>query len=67
MKYKCEDWYGRLKSGWMADLKQAVQLANLLRCEVRDEKEDIIYSSWDGWNSDYPDIEKICFPIKQIA
>ena len=35
-------------------------------CEIHDEKGDIVYSSWDGWNGDYPNIKKIQFSVADI-
>ena len=67
MRFKCSDWYGKLRSGWLDSLAAAVELALLLNCEVYDENGNIIFSKWDGWNGDYPDIEKIWFPVKQTA
>ena len=37
-----------------------------LDCEVHDENGDIIYSKWDGWNGDYPEIEKRWFPVTDM-
>ena len=35
-------------------------------CEVHDENGDIIFSQWDGWNSDYPNIKNICFLVADM-
>lgn len=38
----------------------------LLGCEVYDENGEIIFSQWDGWNGDYPDIKKKAFPVADM-
>ena len=37
-----------------------------LGCEVYDENGEIIFSQWDGWNGDYPDIKKKAFPVADM-
>ena len=66
MKYACYDWYGNKKSDNIDNLKDAVREALKLGCEVHDENGDIIYSKWDGWNGDYPEIEKRWFPVADM-
>ena len=65
-KYKCYDWNGNLVVSEINDLKDAVRQALKNGCEVHDENGDIIFSQWDGWNSDYPNIKNICFPVADI-
>lgn len=62
-KYKLYDWDGNLIKSDIEDLEKAVEEAVTNGCEVHDENGDIVFSEWDGWNSDYPDIEKICFQV----
>ena len=62
MKYACYDWYGNKKADNIDNLKDAVREALKLGCEVHDENGDIVYSKWDVWNGDYPEIEKRWFP-----
>lgn len=66
MKYACYDWYGNKKADNIDNLKDAVREALKLGCEVHDENGDIIYSKWDGWNGDYPEIEKRWFPVADM-
>lgn len=56
MKYRCYDWYGTEKANNLSSLKDAVKEALRLGCEVYDENGEIIFSQWDGWNGDYPDL-----------
>lgn len=65
-KYKCYDWNGNLIVSEISDLKEAVRQALKNECEVHDENGDIIFSQWDGWNSDYPNIKNICFLVADI-
>lgn len=66
MKYTCYDWYGNKKVDNIDNLKDAVREALKLDCEVHDENGDIIYSKWDGWNGDYPEIEKRWFSVAEM-
>ena len=66
MKYSCYDWNGKKKADNIHDLKEAVREALKLECEIHDERGDIVYSSWDGWNGDYPNIKKIQFPVADM-
>lgn len=66
MKYTCYDWYGNKKADNIDNLKDAVREALRLDCEVHDENGDIIYSKWDGWNGDYPEIEKRWFSVADM-
>jgi hypothetical protein len=66
MKYACYDWYGNKKADNIDNLKDAVREALKLGCEVHDENGDIVYSKWDGWNGDYPEIEKRWFPVADM-
>lgn len=66
MKYTCYDWYGNKKADNIDNLKDAVKEALKLDCEVHDKNGDIIYSKWDGWNGDYPNIKKIQFPVADM-
>lgn len=66
MKYTCYDWYGNKKADNIDNLKDAVREALKLDCEVHDGNGDIIYSKWDGWNGDYPEIEKRWFPVADM-
>lgn len=66
MKYTCYDWYGNKKVDNIDNLKDAVREALKLDCEVHDGNGDIIYSKWDGWNGDYPEIEKRWFPVADM-
>ena len=63
-KYKCYDWNGNLIVSEINDLKEAVRQALKNECEVHDEHGDIIFSQWDGWNSDYPNIKNILIEVK---
>ena len=65
-KYKCYDWNGNLIASEINDLKEAVRRALKNGCEVHDENGDIIFSQWDGWNSDYPYIKNICFLVADM-
>lgn len=65
-KYKCYDWNGNLIVSEISDLKEAVRQALKNGCEVHDENGDIIFSQWDGWNSDYPNIKNICFLVADM-
>lgn len=47
-------------------LTHAVKEALRLGCEVYDENGEIIFSQWDGWNGDYPDIKKKAFPVADM-
>lgn len=66
MKYACYDWYGNKKADNIDNLKDAVREALKLGCEVHDENGYIVYSKWDGWNGDYPEIEKRWFPVADM-
>lgn len=66
MKYRCYDWYGTEKANNLSSLKDAVKEALRLGCEVYDENGEIIFSQWDGWNGDYPDIKKKAFPVADM-
>ena len=66
MKYSCYDWYGSKKADNIDNLKDAVREALKLDCEVHDENGGIIYSKWDGWNGDYPEIEKRWFLVADM-
>ena len=66
MKYACYDWYGNKKADNIDNLKDAVREALTLGCEVDDGNGDIVYSKWDGWNGDYPEIEKRWFPVADM-
>ena len=63
MNYKVYDWDGKKLAENIDNLKDAVREALKLGGEICDENNDIIFSQWDGWNGDYPNIEKLCFPI----
>lgn len=65
-KYRCYDWNGNLICSEISDLKEAVRQALKNGCEVHDENGDIIFSQWDGWNSDYPNIKNICFLVADM-
>lgn len=65
-KYRCYDWNGNLIVSEINDLKEAVRQALKNGCEVHDENGDIIFSQWDGWNSDYPNIKNICFLVADM-
>ena len=65
-KYKCYDWNGNLIVSEINDLNEAVRQALKNGCEVHDENGDIIFSQWDGWNSDYPNIKNICFLVADM-
>lgn len=65
-KYRCCDWYGNIVKTNICNLKEAVREALKHKYEVRDENGDIIFSQWDGWNGDYPNIKYICFPIADV-
>lgn len=65
-KYRCYDWNGNLIVSEINDLKEAVRQALKNGCEVHDENGDIIFSQWDGWNSDYPYIKNICFLVADM-
>ena len=65
-KYKCYDWNGNLIVSEINDLKEAVRQALKNGSEIHDENGDIIFSQWDGWNGDYPNIENICFLVADI-
>lgn len=65
-KYRCYDWNGNLIASEINDLKEAVRQALKNGCEVHDENGDIIFSQWDGWNSDYPNIKNICFLVADM-
>jgi len=62
-KYACFDWNGRLVAQGFDNLKDAVKQALKSGCEVQDQNGDIVFSKWDGWNSDYPNIKEISFPV----
>ena len=66
MKYRCYDWYGTEKANNLSTLRDAVKEALRLGCEVHDENGEIIFSQWDGWNGDYPDIKKKAFPVADM-
>lgn len=66
MKYKCYDWDGQLVESDIYNLKDAVRSALKKGCEVHDENGDIIFSQWDGWNGDYPNINKISFIVADM-
>ena len=65
-KYRCYDWNGNLIVSEINDLKEAVRRALKNGCEVHDENGDIVFSKWDGWNSDYPNIKSIYFLVADI-
>jgi hypothetical protein len=65
-KYKIYNWDGKLIKSNIDDLKEAVREALKYKCEVCDKNGDIIFSQWDGWNGDYPNIKNICFPVADI-
>lgn len=65
-KYRCYDWNGNLIVFGISDLKEAVRQALINGCEIHDENGDILFSQWDGWNSDYPNIKDICFPVADM-
>ena len=65
-KYRCYDWNGNLICSEISDLKEAVRQSLKNGCEVHDENGDIIFSQWDGWNSDYPNIKNICFLVADM-
>lgn len=65
-KYRCYDWNGNLIVSGINDLKEAVRQALKNDCEIYDENGDIIFSQWDGWNSDYPNIKEICFSVADM-
>lgn len=66
MRYKLYDWNGNKKAENIDNLKEAVREALSQGCEIYDENGDIIFSQWDGWNSDYPNIKGICFPVADM-
>ncbi len=55
-----------IKKDNTSSLKDAVKEALRLGCEVYDENGEIIFSQWDGWNGDYPDIKKKAFPVADM-
>lgn len=59
-----------LSHGWKYNIDRfvcdAVKEALRLGCEVYDENGEIIFSQWDGWNGDYPDIKKKAFPVADM-
>lgn len=65
-KYRCYDWNGNLICSEISDLKEAVRQALKNGYEVHDENGDIIFSQWDGWNSDYPNIKNIYFLVADM-
>ena len=62
--YKCYDWSGNRIGPEINDIKTAVQFAMDNGCEVYDKNGEILFSQWDGWNGDYPNIKNICFPVE---
>ena len=66
VKYRCYDWNGNLIKSDIHGLKEAVRESLRHGCEVCDENGDTIFSQWDGWNSDYPNINGICFPVADM-
>ena len=61
-RYKCYDWYGNSVDVETDDLKEAVMSAISLEAEVWDtEYQDIVFSQWDGWNSDYLLYKEVVF------
>lgn len=62
-KYRLYNWNGKLIKSDIRNLKEAVRGALKYDGEVQDKHGDIIFSQWDGWNGDCPNIKNICFPV----
>lgn len=67
MKYEFWNWDNKKVGSDDCDIKEAVRYALRNETDVEDENGDIIFSQWDGWNGDYPYIEKISFPVADMS
>lgn len=66
-EYSLYTWDGVEKDAHIMTVKEAVEKAVTLGCEIHDIHGNILFSKWDGWNGDYPAIESIWFPVKDIT
>lgn len=66
MKYSCYDRKGNKKAENVNNLKDAVKKSLKLDCEIHDENGYVVFSRWNGWNGNYPNIKIIYFHVADM-